>query len=312
MGSFLWGLPQNEVSTRAGQLHCIPAMENGQKPKIYLRIKSLQPGTEAKDGTVTIDGETQKLLKPGKYPLTVKLSGVDQTYFGNGPNLTLIAEDDTASTPNIIAQSAKPFAVSAIPVNVKVKFLTVITSADADPDVRGINTSFTWESDSGNLDNLNGITMTEIVSAPANVASLTTTPWGFWSPTRGQGKDAHYVDRADVPLRPKDLATFSQVYVFSDERSSFQSQYNNPALNTIFGIPNSGFQVHFVVGLDGKRVPEPVLTTSKMGTNEPGVSGNIAGYGPASASSHPGRANISKGQNVLGGEPDRCVTSCNP
>ena len=65
MGSFLWGLPQNEVSTRAGQLH--GTMGAGSGP---FEVESDdQRGVDIYDLDVLVSGADERLNVPSRQHL---------------------------------------------------------------------------------------------------------------------------------------------------------------------------------------------------------------------------------------------------
>jgi hypothetical protein len=222
--------------------------------QIYLKSQG-PPGA----GKVLIDKNTQKHLKPGFVgPLTIKVSGdpLFQTQVGVGPTLRLIAEDDSGSTPKVIANSSA-FAVSAIPLKYKDTFAFPV----ANSSVLGIRVNDSWKSDSGDPTDLNGTIIAEVVETVGS-SPCPQPPTSSFFPGSLFTSDTHTEMISCLPTAPgPPFETRNQISVYIDQRSTPTSA-TSPDPNRIFPVQESGYTI--------SRTVVDVATTSECAGLPPG------------------------------------------
>lgn len=166
-------------------------------------------GSGGGNGTATIDGAATVDLFADK---TVNLRGVVSTDPGKAGNLHLVA----AQGPTVFARSAG-FSVSAIPQNFSVTFNSQINTAT----MRGLAVNNHWESDSGNVADLDQAERSEQVQYGAAT--------GIWAGVVG-GNNSGYRPADNPPLvdsHGTPLARFTgpgsrvaeQTFTFNDKRA---------------------------------------------------------------------------------------------
>ena len=129
-------------------------------------------GASAANGTATIDGAATKNLRVGA---TVNLRGGTQTGVGNAGKLRLVASQGGVE----IARSA-PFSVSAVPQFYTDAFVNDLAGAN-----RGVVVQDGWESDSGNVADLDQADISEQVEV--------TTATGCFAAGGGLGNVSGYL-----------------------------------------------------------------------------------------------------------------------
>ena len=201
-------------------------------------------GTGGGNGTVTINGANSVDLNSSA---TVNLRGVNQTGVGNAGRLRLVARQGP-----VLLASSTGFSVSSIPQNWSVSFHSLITGGR-----RGIRVNNNWQSDSGNVADLDQAERSEQVQYDAGSGSLA-----------GAGAGAHnsgYLPANNPPLTDSHGAgvglltgvgsiAAEQTFIFKDRRTGAN---NIPARN-------SGFRIT-------RNITEPTpgnleITTTKQGT----------------------------------------------
>ena len=201
-------------------------------------------GAGGGNGTVTLNGANSVDLNASA---TVNLRGVNQTNVGNAGGLRIVAKQGLVP----LASSAS-FSVSSIPQNWSISFDSLITGGR-----RGIRVNNNWESDSGNVADLDQAERSEQVQYGA----------GSGSPS-GAGAGAHnsgYLPANNSPLTDSHGAGVGlltgvgsiiaeQIFIFKDKRTGAN---NIPA-------KNSGYRLT-------RNITEPTpgnleITTTKQGT----------------------------------------------
>jgi hypothetical protein len=166
-------------------------------------------GAGGGNGTVTINGAATVDLGTSA---TVQLRGVNQTAPGKAGNLTLVASHGGRR----LATSAG-FSVSSIPQNFSVTFNSQIST----PTMRGLAVNNHWESDSGNVADLDEAERSEQVEYGAAT--------GIWAGVVG-GNNSGYLPANSPPLvdsHGTPLARLTgpgsriaeQVFTFNDKRT---------------------------------------------------------------------------------------------
>jgi hypothetical protein len=219
----------------------------------------------ANNGTATVNGSnTVQVATTGN----INLLGQTQTQPGNAGKLRLVAK--IGST--IIANS-NYFSIAAIPQNWQITFNSLVTGTR-----RGIRVNNNWESDSGNLADLDQVQRSEKVqynSGTGVFSSVTSGNNSGFLP----GNNAPRVDSHSVPvsmLTGVGNISANQLFIFKDARTGAN---NIPA-------KNSGFVITRDVTQDSSGNLN--ITTSKVGQAT-----NSHGY-----SATGGTGNISRSQNV--------------
>ena len=230
------------------------------KPILACQKVSLSVQGGSNDGSVLINGGNSYMLPANTTPVRVTLTGQNMTAIGDGAQLMLTATDESKpSAPVVIAQS-QPFAVSAIPVN----FMdTCIHPCLAQYSGRlGIVVGDSWQSDSGQIADLSGIQMAEVVQTTLGPVAKTS---GFRAATKFS-EDVHTMPLKLIPSSPGVLvfSTANQAHGFIDERATSATPTNFTAAD-FFPISNSGYTIERSVGQDS--FGNPTLTTSKTGAN---------------------------------------------
>jgi hypothetical protein len=199
-------------------------------------------GAGGGNGTATINGAATVDLGASA---TVQLRGVDQTDVGKGGNLKLVA-----SLGGTRLAASAGFSVSSIPQNWSVTKNALVTGTE-----RGIDVNNNWESDSGNVADLDKAERSEQVQYGVGTgcfAGVTGNNSGY--------KAANSPPLVDHHAAPVGLLTSTgsiiaeQTFIFKDNRTG---AINIPATN-------SGFRLT-------RNVTEPtpgslVITTTKAGT----------------------------------------------
>jgi len=166
-------------------------------------------GAGGGNGSVTINGANSVDLAASA---TVQLRGVDQTAPGNAGGLRLVARQG----PTLLASSSG-FSVSSIPQNFSVSFHSQIST----PTMRGLRVNNHWESDSGNVADLDEAERSEQVQYGAAT--------GIWAGVVG-GNNSGYLPANSPPLvdsHGTPLARFTgsgsriaeQTFTFNDKRT---------------------------------------------------------------------------------------------
>ncbi len=201
-------------------------------------------GAGSGNGTVTVDGANSVDLNASA---TVKLRGVDQTDVGKAGGLRLIAKQGPA-----LLASSTGFSVSAIPQNWSTSFKSLITGTK-----RGIKVDNSWESDSGNLADLDKAERSEQVQYGAGSGSLAGKGAGAQNSGYLAADSSPVTDSHGTPVAfltsPGSIAA-EQTFIFKDKRTGA----------TDIPARNSGFRL-------SRDVEEPTpgnleITTAKQGT----------------------------------------------
>lgn len=215
---------------------------------------SVQGGSN--DGSILINGGSSYTLPTDTAPLPVTLTGQSMTAIGDGAHLRLIATDETdPSQPLVIARS-KPFAVSAIPI----KYMDRFKSLDTTPGELGIVVADSWRSDSGQIADLSGIQMAEVVQ---HVDGNNGNTSGLL-PGTVFTKDTHSTPLADIPSSPGVFDIADQTVGFIDERATTATPASFTAAD-FFPMRKSGYTIVRSVGQDTSG--NLTFTISKTGAN---------------------------------------------
>jgi hypothetical protein len=223
-------------------------------------------GTGGGNGTVTVNGAESVDLNSSA---TVRLRGVNQTGVGKAGGLRIVAKQG----PVLLASSAG-FSVSSIPQNWSISFHSLITGGR-----RGIRVNNNWQSDSGNVADLDQAERSEQVQYGAGSGSLS-----------GAGAGAHnsgYLPANNPPLTDSHGAGVGlltgvgsiiaeQTFIFKDKRTGAN---NIPA-------KNSGYRL-------SRNVTEPTPGNLEITTTKQGTATTANGY-----SSSAGSGTVSRTQAV--------------
>ena len=258
-------------------------------PRVTTRVPVLVQGLPAGDpdvlvfasgtgGAVKVNGGNFTTVRDGVTMLEVE--GTEQTPPGGG-RLELVASQ---RGKGILARSA-PFAVAAIPQN----WSTTLIDGLEDHR-RGILVDNSWESDSGNVADLNQAERSErvaIISQDGMFANVAMQNSGFSSAHDPPVMDQHAVMTEGITA-PGSIVT-QQMFVFNDRRTGA----------TGLTARNSGFQLTRVVAQAGEdppgvTLPRPRLTITTTKTGQ-------AVEKPLPASAASGHATGT--QNVCPGQP---------
>jgi hypothetical protein len=201
-------------------------------------------GAGAGNGSVTLNGANSVDLDASA---TVQLCGVDQTDPGKAGGLRLVARQG----PDVLASSAG-FSVSSIPQNFSVTFHSQISTAT----MRGLRVNNHWESDSGNVADLDEAERSEQVEYGAAT--------GIWASVVG-GSNSGYLAADSPPLvdsHGTPLARFTgpgsriaeQTFTFNDKRTGAT---DIPATNSGFrltrtAVTNAAGKIEFTVDKRGR------------------------------------------------------------
>jgi hypothetical protein len=223
-------------------------------------------GAGSGNGTVTVGGAKSVDLNASA---TVKLRGGDQTDVGKAGGLRLIAKQG----PTVLASSAG-FSVSAIPQNWSASFNSLITGTR-----RGIKVDNNWESDSGNLADLDKAERSEQVQYGAGSGSLAgagagAQNSGYFPADSSPLTDSHGIGVA-VLTGPGSLVA-EQTFIFKDKRTGA----------TDIPAKNSGFRLT-------RDVAEPTPGNIEITTTKEGTATTANGF-----SSDAGSGRVSKKQAV--------------
>jgi hypothetical protein len=199
-------------------------------------------GAGGGNGTATINGAATIDLGASA---TVQLRGVDQTAVGKAGNLRLVASHGSTR----LAASAG-FSVSAIPQNWSVTLNALVTGPE-----RGIDVNNNWESDSGNVADLDEAMRSEQVQYGAGTgcfAGVTGNNSGYRAANSPPLVDHHAAPVGLLTGSGKILA--EQTFIFKDNRTG---AVDIPARN-------SGFRLTREVV--GPLLGVLFITTTKAGT----------------------------------------------
>jgi hypothetical protein len=189
-------------------------------------------GAGGGNGSVTINGANSVDIAASA---TVQLRGVDQTTPGNAGGLRLVARQG----PALLASSGG-FSVSSIPQNFSVSFHSQIST----PTMRGLRVNNHWESDSGNVADLDEAERSEQVQYGAAT--------GIWAGVVG-GNNSGYLPANRPPLvdsHGTPLARFTgsgsriaeQTFTFNDKRTGAT---DIPATKSGFRLTRTAITVPF-------------------------------------------------------------------
>ena len=172
-------------------------------------------GTGGGNGTATINGGATVDLTGST---NVRLQGGTQTGVGNAGNLRLVASQSGAT----LARSGG-FSVSAIPQNFSITFNSELTGAR-----RGIIVNNHWESDSGNVADLNEAQRSEQVQYGASsgiLAGYSGLNSGFLPAHSPPTTDRHstgvatWLRKPSITIGVIGRAVAEQVFIFNDRRT---------------------------------------------------------------------------------------------
>ncbi|HEU4793592.1 MAG TPA: hypothetical protein VFS96_08035 [Nitrolancea sp.] len=211
-------------------------------PPVTLRVE----GSGGDNGSATIFGGNRFHLF-GDGSATVQLRGTSQTKPGNAWRLRLVA--DVGATR--VAQS-NGFSVSAIPQDFSVSFHSLITGG-----FRGIRVNNSWQSDSGNVADLDEAERSEQVQYGAGSgvlagAGAAAGNSGYLPAHNPPLVDNHGANTA--VLTGVGSITAEQTFIFKDKRTGASD----------IPMRNSGFRISRVVTQPAPGSLE--ITTSKVGT----------------------------------------------
>ena len=202
----------------------------------YLTVAG-QPG----DGKVVINDQDKFALKPGKYKLKVQLRGEKQTDVDRGPQLVLMARDDSAAPP--VLAKTKKFAVSAIPINYTVSLVAPIVEAEElGGAARGMEVRNTWSSDSGAIVDLHDVWMNEVVEADDNADVTQSEVFRRADEFSRELHGVSLASLADIPAGHGHLTTSYQALCIIDEITNPTSE-TVPAADSIFPMTDSGYAI---------------------------------------------------------------------
>ena len=212
-------------------------------------------GAGGGNGTATINGAATVDLTSSA---AVRLRGVDQTAVGNAGNLRLVAEQGGTR----LATSAG-FSVSSIPQNWSITLNALVTGPE-----RGIDVNNNWESDSGNVADLDNAMRSEQVQYGVGT--------GCFAGVTGQNsgyRAANSPPLVDHHAAPVGLLTgvgsiiAEQTFIFKDDRTG---AVDIPARN-------SGYRLT-------RNVTVPVAGTLAITTTKTGTSTTANGFSSAAGS----------------------------
>jgi hypothetical protein len=223
-------------------------------------------GAGGGNGTVTINGGATADLTGSA---TVRLQGGTQTGVGNAGNLRLVASQGGTE----LARS-NGFSVAAIPQNFSITFNSELTGAR-----RGIIVNNHWESDSGNVADLNEVERSEQVQYMASsgiLAGYSGLNSGFLPAHNPPTTDTHSTGVAmlngpSAAIGVIGRAVAEQVFIFNDRRTGA----------TNIPVTRSGYRLTREVGqlsLVGQYVREFGITKAGTATTANGYS-SAAGAG---------------------------------
>jgi outer membrane protein OmpA-like peptidoglycan-associated protein len=178
-------------------------------------------GAGGGNGTATIDGAATLDVTGST---AVNLRGVTQTDPGNAGNLRLVAEQGGTRLA-----ASNLFTVSAIPQNFSITFNALITGAR-----RGIRVNNHWQSDSGNVADLDEAERSEQVQYGAGsgiFAGVVGVNSGYLPADSPPTVDSHGVGAA--ALTGFGAITANQTFIFRDHRTGASD----------IPVRNSGFQI---------------------------------------------------------------------
>ena len=193
-------------------------------------------GQNASNGIVTINGKSTPLVLSSSGPLNLSSpNGTTQTMPGHAGNLRFAVIVD-----GISAAQSKPFSVSAIPI----QFHQIVAKVVTDPSFilpifDTLEFNYAWNSDSGQLKDLDQVWVGEYVTYPnngiiagpgkpwpGNLINPTVTPnrnptAGYlWGDNGTLPMDDHHYPLGGLPMPgPADSFTATQYYGFHDFRS---------------------------------------------------------------------------------------------
>jgi hypothetical protein len=195
-------------------------------------------GAGGGNGTATINGAaTHDVTSSG----TVQLRGNTQTSPGNGGRLQLVARQGGTE----LARSGT-FSISSIPQNWNVTFQSLVN----DPGLRGMRVTNAWESDSGNLADLDQAQRSESVETKSASGCFNMAPSivsGYRPATSGALTDTHGMPVA-VMTSPGTRVS-QQTFKFRDNRTGAvdiparRSGYSIRRVVTAVGGGGGGFQL---------------------------------------------------------------------
>jgi hypothetical protein len=198
-------------------------------------------GAGGGNGTATINGRRAVTISNGM--TTVQLRGINQTDVGRAGNLKLVAKQGRT-----LLSSSSGFSVSAIPQNWSISFNSLVTGTR-----RGIAVNNNWESDSGNVADLDEAERSEQVQYGVGTgvfAGVSGNNSGYLPANNPPRVDRH---RTPVALLtgPGSLVA-EQTFTFNDRRTG---AVDIPARNSGFQITRTATSVLGVVS----------ITTAKIG-----------------------------------------------
>jgi hypothetical protein len=251
----------------------LPVMVTPDLGNSGLSITVAITGQSADNGMLTINGGANvKLTKTSDVDLvgTAQTAPTGGAGGGNAGKLALVAQVRGQNT----VQSAG-FSVAAIPQNWTITFDSLITGDGA----LGIVVSDKWESDSGNVADLNAAEISEQVQPGEG----TGTFMGFRSANSGYldatkfTKDRHSTSIALRVKAPGGMVTVTQVSIFLDKRTGVKD----------IPVTNSGYTVTRKVFMNAAKVW--ALETIKMGakTTANGFTSNAGAGGPVDKTQTP-------------------------
>jgi hypothetical protein len=233
-------------------------------------------GAGGGNGTATIDGAATADLSS---TMTVNLRGVDQTAVGSGGNLRLVAHQGTTR----LAASNR-FSVASIPQNWGIAFHSLVTRCPPPMTGRclGFNVQDSWESDSGDVADLDQVDIAERIEFDSRGGSLATL--GIRTSHYLSGADTFTRDTHSVrALSDSGFWLVKQTSMFRDNRTGAAD----------IPVRNSGYRIgHFILPVPGTGTlgffSDYEITTMKYG----------AATTALGISSGPGSGTVTKVQRV--------------
>lgn len=208
-------------------------------------------GANTTNGQATIDGAATKVQNNSA---TLKLRGTTQTTPGSSGNLQLVAKQNGTQLAN-----SNSFSVSSIPQNFSVSFDSLINTGSR----WGIRVNNDWESDSGNVLDLDEAKRSESVSYPTKTGVFSTVALSAHNSGYNPGHnpprlDSHTLGPVTTLKNMKGNGTIiaNQVFILWDKRTGAKD----------IPVNNSGFQITKALTYNA-ATSTTTLTTTKSGAS---------------------------------------------
>ena len=230
-------------------------------------------GDSESDGEVTINGAENVELRASA---TVQLRGKSQTERGKGGNLRLVAFQG-----EFLRGMSSGFSVSSVPQN----WSTELREGVRDNGEIGMIVDNCWESDSGNLDDLDLVQRREhleMTEASGPWEKRVLSPTGGSSGARGCNEDQHLDRQANI--REPGVNVVRQIFVFNCKRTGAT---DIPSKNSGFVIARVVTRVDDSLSYSINKKGYAVTMKSSSGSTLVDAAHGHAGFGPVSWTHHP-------------------------